>query len=59
MCNPAPFPENKTHQLHWDYEIETDYLISARRLYLVIIKKIKKKKRTSRKVDFSQVDYWV
>ena len=33
--------ENNTHKLLWDFDIQTDHLISARRLDLIII--IKKK----------------
>ena len=36
--------KNETHKIIWDFEIQTDYLIPARRLYEVLIKnKIKKK----------------
>ena len=27
MYNPAPVPENNTHKLLWDFEIQTLYLI--------------------------------
>ena len=40
--------ENEMHKVLWDFEIQTDHLISARQLDLVIINK---KKRTSRIVD--------
>ena len=36
--NPETDAENKTHNLLWDVEIETDHLISARRLDIVKIK---------------------
>ena len=39
MHNPAPVLENDTHKLHWDFEIHTDHLISARRPGLIIINK--------------------
>ena len=42
--------ENETHKLPWDFEIQTDHLISARRPDLVIVNK---KKRTNRIVDFA------
>ena len=42
--------ENETHKLLWDFEIQMDHLISARRPDLVIINK---KKRTCRIVDFA------
>ena len=38
------------HKLHWDFEIQTDHPISAKRPDLVIINK---KKRTCQIVDFS------
>ena len=31
MHNPAPVLENDTHKLLWDFDIQTDHLISARR----------------------------
>ena len=42
--------ENKMHKVLWDFEIESDHLISARRPYLVIVNK--KKKRTCQIVNF-------
>ena len=62
LHNPASVLENETHKLLWDFEIQTDHLISAKRPDLVIInkkkkkkkkKKKRKKKRTCRIVDFS------
>ena len=50
MHNPAPVLENNTHKLLWDFDIHTDYLISARRPDLIIINK---KKRTCKIVDFA------
>ena len=44
MHNPAPVLENDTHKLLWDFDIQTDHLISARRPDLIIINKKKKKK---------------
>ena len=41
MDNPAPFLENDTHKLLWDFDIHTDHLISARR---PVINNNKKKK---------------
>ena len=40
--NPAPVLENDTHRLLWDFDIQTDHLISARGPDLIIIKKKKK-----------------
>ena len=58
MHNPASVLENDTHKLLWDFGIQTDYLISARRPGLIIIidkkeKKKRKKKRTCRIADFA------
>ena len=49
MYNPASALENETHKLLWDFEIQTDHLISARRPDLIIIKK----KKNGRIVDFA------
>ena len=48
--------ENEMHKLLWDFEIQTDPLISARRPDLLIVKRKKrkkKKKRTCRTVDLA------
>ena len=50
MHNPAPVQENDTHKLLWDYNIQTDHLIPARRPDLIIINK---KKRICKIVDFA------
>ena len=43
MHNPESVLENEAHKILWDFEIQTDYLISARRLDLEIVnKKLKK-----------------
>ena len=48
MHKPEPFMESETHKVLWDFEMQTDYLISTRRSDLVRAnKKKKKKKRTS------------
>ena len=39
MHNPPPILENDTHKLLWDFNIQTDHLISARRPDLIIINK--------------------
>ena len=51
MYNPAPVLENATHKLQWDFDIQTDILIPARKPDLIIINK--KKKRTCKTVDFA------
>ena len=50
MHNPESVLENETHKFFWDLEIQTDHLISARRLDLEIVNK---KKRTCQIVDFA------
>ena len=45
MHNPESVLENETPKILWDFEIQMDHLISARRLDLVIVKKKKRKKR--------------
>ena len=44
MQNLAPVLENDTHKLLWDIDIQTDHLISARRII---------KKRTCKIVNFT------
>ena len=39
MYNPASVLEKDTHKLLWDFDIQTDHLISARRPDLIIINK--------------------
>ena len=39
MHNPAPVLKNDSHKLLWDFNIQTDRLIPARRPELIIIKK--------------------
>ena len=51
--NPAPVIENDTHKNLWDFDIQTDHLISARRPDLIIINKKKKKKKNCKVVDFA------
>ena len=50
MHNPAPILENYTHQLLWDFNIQTDHLIPARRQDRIIINN---KMRTCTIVDFA------
>ena len=39
MHNPASVQEKATHKLPWDFDIQTDHLISARRPDLITINK--------------------
>ena len=48
MQNPESVLENETYKLLWDFEIQTDPLISARRPDLVIVNKKKEKKKKKR-----------
>ena len=50
MHNPAPVLENDSHKLLWDFNIQTDHLIPARRPDLLIINK---EKRICKIVDFA------
>ena len=50
MHNPLAVLENNTHKLLWDFDIQTDHLISARRPDLIVINN---KKRTCKIVDFA------
>ena len=52
MHNQAAVIENDTRKLRWDFDIQTDYLITARRPDLIIIIN-NKKKRTCKIVDFA------
>ena len=57
MHNPAAVLENETHKLLWNFDIQMNHLISARRPNLVLINK---KKRAGRIVDFAvPADYRV
>ena len=47
---PAPVLENDSHKLLWDFNIQTDHLILARRPDLIIINK---RKRICKIVDFA------
>ena len=47
MHNLAPFLENDSHKLLWDFNIQTDQLIPTRRPDLIILNK---KKRESAKL---------
>ena len=50
--NPASVIENDTHKLLWDFDVETDLLISARRPDLIIINN-KKIKRICKIINFA------
>ena len=46
LQNPEFFQENQTHKFPWDFEIQTDNLVSTRRPDLLIINKKKISTRT-------------
>ena len=50
MHNPESVLKNETRKILWDFEIQTDHLISARRPDLIIINN---KERTCRIVEFA------
>ena len=50
MHNTASVLENDTHKRLWDFDIQMDHLLSARRPDLIVINK---KKRTCKIVDFA------
>ena len=45
MHNTESVLENETHKILWNFEVQMDHLILARRADLVIVKKKKKKKK--------------
>ena len=56
MHNPAPVLENDAHKLLWDFDIQTDHLISARRPDRIIINNNNNnnnKKKICKIVDFA------
>ena len=61
MYNPAVVEENDTDKLLWDFDIQTNHLISTRRPDPIIINKKKKKdkeKRNCKIVDMAvQADH--
>ena len=59
MHNTAPVLEKDTHKLLWDFDIQTDHLISARRPDLIIIKKEKKKEKKRKPAKLSTLLSWL
>ena len=49
MHNPAAVLENDSHKHLWDFDIQTDHLISARRPNIIINNNKKKKKKKEKK----------
>ena len=53
-AQPSTCPRKwHTHKLVWDFDLQRDHLISARRPDLMIINKKKKKKKICKSVDFA------
>ena len=46
--NPAPVLVNDAQKLRWDFDIQTDYLISARRPDFIISTKNKNKQKSAK-----------
>ena len=44
MHNTSPVLKNDTRKLLWDFDLQTDHLISARRPDIIIMNKKKKKR---------------
>ena len=64
MHKPESVLDDETYKLIWDFKIQTDRLISARRPDTIIInkkkKKRKKRERTCKIVNFAvPTDHWV
>ena len=57
MHNLESILENETHKILWDFEIQTDHLISAIQQDLVIVNKKKRKKKKRKKRTRQIVDY--
>ena len=45
MLKPEFVKKNETHKILWNFEVQTDHLILARRSDLFLIKKKKKRKK--------------
>ena len=50
MHNQESAQENEMHKLLWDFEIQTDHQISARRPDLIIVNNNKKKKKRKKEI---------
>ena len=57
MHNPATVLENDTHKFLWDFDIQTDHLISARRPDRIIINKKKKREFAKLSTLLSPADH--
>ena len=59
LHNLAAVLENETHKLLWDFDIQTDHLISVWRPDLLVINKKEKKKRKKKRGTCKIVDFAV
>ena len=53
MHNPTPVLKNDTHKLLWDFDIQTDHLISTLTVKIKTKQKTKQKMKTWKIVDFA------
>ena len=51
MHSPAALQENDSHSLLWDFDLQTDHLISEKKTDLIVINN--NKKRTCKILDFA------
>ena len=55
MHNPTSALENDTHKLLWDFDIQADHLISAKRPDLLIPPPKKKKQKEKKEREFAKL----
>ena len=56
MQKPESVLKNQTHQIPWDFGIQTDYLIPARRPDIAIVNKKRKRKKKKKKQKENQLN---
>ena len=52
-------PDNETHKILWDFEIQTDHVIPAKRPDPVNINQKKKKKKKKKERELPKIDFTV
>ena len=57
MHNPESILKNKTQKILWDFEIQTNRLISARQTELEIVNKKKKKEKKRKEKENCCLDW--
>ena len=55
MYKPEFVLENETHKILWDFELQTDHLVSARKPNQEIINKKKKKKKKKKNMPCNEL----